>query len=266
MRALALAICLCAPGVLWAQAVTAILEPAEIVEIRPTVTGRLLALDAREGAEVARGAALAQIDSRGQAQRVALARAVSEADGRVQRAEAQVMQAQALVTRMEQAKARNAAQDWEVEQAAQSLALALADRQIAEEGQEQARAQLALEQAILEDYTLRAPFDGVVLEVAVNTGASVDPQVVILTFAQLSQLEATAFVPLDWLTGIAAGDTMAAQVEGARVQDATVMVSAIDPRIDPASRTVRLRLMLDNAGGTYRPGATLILQPPLPSQ
>ena len=57
-----------------------------------------------------------------------------------------------------------------------------------------------------------------------------------------------------------------AQVEGARVQDATVMVSAIDPRIDPASRTVRLRLMLDNAGGTYRPGATLILQPPLPSQ
>lgn len=252
----------CAPIAALAQGVTAILEPVQSVDIRTSLVGILAGVDVTEGAEVAQGTSLAQLESRTQNQRVALAQVVADADGRELRAQFQVEQAQALFERVQAARTRGAAQSWEVEQAEQAVDLAKADRQIAQEGQRQARAQLALEQAMLGDYTLRAPFSGVVLEVQAEAGTYVDAQSIVLTLAQLDALEATAFVPLEWLERMAVGQNLEADVEGATTQTAAVQVTTIDPRIDPASRTVRIRVALDNADRAYRPGATLILRAP----
>lgn len=251
-----------APLVAQSQGVTAILEPAESVDIRTNITGQLLSVDVDEGTPVTQGATLAQIESRTQQKRVDLAQAVAEADGRLQRAAAQIAQARALLERLQTAKARGAAQSWEVEQAEQSVALAEADLQIARDGQLQAKAQMALEQAILDEYTLRAPFAGVVLDVLETPGAQVNAQSVILSLAQLEALEATAFIPLEWLERIAVGQSLAAEIDGAGLQSAAVEITTIDPRIDPASRTVRIRVALDNADGAFQPGATLIIQAP----
>lgn len=251
-----------APLAALAQGVTAILEPSQSVEIRTNITGQLLSVDVMEGAQVAQGAALAQIESRTQRKRVELAQAVADADGRLQRAAAQIAQAQSLLTRLQTAQERGAAQIWEVEQAEQTVALAQADLQIARDGQLQAQAQMALEQAILDEYTLRAPFAGVVLDVLETPGAQVNAQSVLLALAQLDALEATAFIPLEWLDRIAVGQSLGAEVDGAALQSAAVEITTIDPRIDPASRTVRIRVALDNADGAFQPGATLILQAP----
>ena len=245
-----------------AQGVTAILEPVQSVDIRTSLVGILERVDVAEGATVAQGAPLAQLQSRTQSQRVALAQVVADADGRELRAKTQMEQAQALFERVQAARARGAAQSWEVEQAQKAVDLAKADLQIAQEGQIQARAQLALEQAMLADYTLRAPFPGVVLEVQAEAGTYVDAQAVVLKLAQLDALEATAFVPLEWLDRMTVGQSLEAEVEGAAIQTAAVQVTTIDPRIDPASRTVRIRVALDNADRAFRPGATLILRAP----
>ncbi|MEM8653665.1 MAG: efflux RND transporter periplasmic adaptor subunit [Pseudomonadota bacterium] len=254
-------ICL-GPAAALAQSLTAILEPADLVEVRPTVAGILTEIAVTEGQTVDQGALLAQIDDRSQAERVALAQAVASADGRIQRADAQIAQAESLVARMEKARGRGAAQEWEVEQARQALALATADKQIALDGQVQALAQLKLEQAVLETYRLRAPFAGVVLEVNENLGANVDMQSVVVTIAQLDALEATAFIPLAWLNTVMPGDLLRASVEGEGAQSVNVVVTSIDPRIDPASQTVRIRVSLANDQGVHRPGSTLVLQAP----
>ncbi|MEL6466193.1 MAG: efflux RND transporter periplasmic adaptor subunit [Pseudomonadota bacterium] len=250
------------PAATLAQSLTAILEPADLVEVRSTVAGILTVIAVTEGQTVERGALLAQIDDRSQAERVALAQAVAGADGRIQRADAQIAQAESLVARMEKARGRGAAQEWEVEQAQQALALAVADKQIALDGQAQAQAQLKLEKAVLETYRLRAPFSGIVLEVKQNIGANVDMQTVVMTVAQLEALEATAFIPLTWLNIISQGDALRASFDDQTKRPVDVVVTSIDPRIDPASQTVRIRVSLDNAEGMHRPGATLVLQAP----
>ncbi|MEL6807208.1 MAG: efflux RND transporter periplasmic adaptor subunit [Pseudomonadota bacterium] len=245
-----------------AQDLTAILEPGALVDIRPGVSGILRDVAVSEGDSIQAGSLLAQIDDRSQAKRLALAQAVAKADGQIRRADAQIAQARSLLARMQNARSRGAAQAWEVAQAEQALALAEADKRIALDGQTRAQAQVDLEQAILDTYRLHAPFSGVILEIAETVGANVDPQSVVLSLAQLDELEATAFVPLSWVETLSPGDRIGATVEASTIEMADVVVASIDPRIDPASQTVRIRVTLENAQGRFRPGATLRLSAP----
>lgn len=244
-----------------AQQVSAVLEPAQQVEIRASVPGRIAALLVAEGDAPGAGIPLAAIDAEVQRARVDLARIAAGAEGAERRAELAVAQAQALVGRLRNARAKGAAKAWEVTQAENTLALAQADAQIAAESRAQLRAQLALEEATLRSFEMRAPFDGRVLQIFVEPGETVGPDTPILEFGRLSELKAVAFVPADWARRLTPGDSLSAQL-GDGGQTITGLVAAIDPRIDPASQSVRLRLSFDNAGGALSAGASIRLQAP----
>ena len=205
---------------LTAQEITAILEPAELIDIRPSVSGQVLSLETAEGDRVEAGDILARIDARDQEGRVRLAEALASAAGQLQRAEAQVVQAETLVERMRKARASGAAQQWELEQAEQVLALAEADLQIARDGQTQAQAQLAIETALLERYTLRAPFAGAVLEISTSVGSQLDTTSPVLSLADLMALESTAFVPLDWASSLSPKNRLSGLIDGSDVVSA----------------------------------------------
>lgn len=243
-----------------AQVVSAILEPVQVIELKPSVPGRLATLDVAEGDGLAKGAILAAMDARVQKARVALAEIAAAAEGPTDRAGIVVAQAEQLLARITKARERGAAQAWEVRQAEQALALARADARIASENAAQLEAQLALERATLSEFIMQAPFNGTVLQIIAEPGAIVDTDETILEFGNLSRLRATAFLPVDWAQGLTVGDKMPAHLAGQEKSRLELTVAAVDPRIDPASRSVRVRLEMDNADRQIFAGTTIQLQ------
>ncbi|MEL6644209.1 MAG: efflux RND transporter periplasmic adaptor subunit [Pseudomonadota bacterium] len=260
MRALLTALALLTAAPAGAQGVTAVLEPARIVELRSTVNGRVAEIGVRDGDVVAAGDRLAAIDARVQEARVALARVVAEAEGAMVRARQVLTQAETRRDRIVGARDRGAAQDWEVVAAEQAVAIAAADLDVVRDDLARREAELALEQATLAEFVLAAPFDATVLEVFVETGAIVDTATTFLEIGTLDRLTATAFLPVDWLPGLERGGDLSATTEFGG--DVTARIDAIDPRVDPASRTVRVVLMLENADGALLPGTTLEIGAP----
>ena len=244
-----------------AETLTAVLEPKTSASMTATRAGRISDIHVNEGDRVTARQPLVDMESAVQSARVSLAIVAAQANGVVKRADQQIAQAQKLLTRETTARTRGAAQPREVEQAEQALALAKADRRIAQEALERAGAQLVLEKAILEELTLRAPFDGLILEIVHSTGETVDSDIPILTLADLSVLKATGFVSSQGASGLATGTTLQARLDGAAAP-VDVTVSSIDPRIDSVSQTQRVTFELDNAALAYRPGATLVLDLP----
>jgi len=262
IRAILLSVGLFAALPVFAQSVTAVLEPSKTAEIRSTVAGRIADIAVEEGDRVGTGASLIQMDNAVQMARVTVAAQSSRADGQLQRAKAAVDEAAARADRIAQARTSGAAQSWEVDAAQQALRIAQAEQVMAQEAQGRAAGQLQLEEAILEEFLLRAPFDGTVLQVFKETGEIVDTQQVLIAFGHLRTLEATAFMPVSALDDLTEGQSIAAIIDtGSDRIDAEVTVHRIDPRIDPASRTVRVTLTLANADLAFPAGATLELTP-----
>lgn len=248
------------PLQLFAQDVTAVLEPAQSVELRSTVNGRVTEILSLEGTTVTGGEVVAKIDAAVQAARVSLAQVSADAKGAAKRAETLVDQAKFRRNRLASALAKGAAQAWEVEMAEQAVAVAEADLSVVRDEQDRRAAELALEKATLSEFEIRAPFDATVLNVAVDPGEIVDTATVLVEVGALTILQATAFVPIDWLTAVKVSEPIPATFEDGAKQDISVL--AIDPRIDPASRTVRLVVEVENTGGINRPGQIVTLHDP----
>lgn len=244
-----------------AQTVSAILEPFNQVEIRAAVNGRIEQIAVAESEFVTRGALLVGIDARVQRARVALSEIAAQATGPIDRAEIAVAQATALRDRIARARSKGAAQQWEVIQSEQALQLAEADLRIAIEGQARSASQLALDQAILSEFLMVAPFDGIILQIFAEEGEIVDTEKTILEIGNLDRLRATAFVPLDWLDTLTPGAEIRAGIQG-QSGDITGTIVSVDPRVDPASLSVRVLLAFDNASRSLLAGTAVLLDRP----
>ncbi|MEL6954090.1 MAG: efflux RND transporter periplasmic adaptor subunit [Pseudomonadota bacterium] len=250
MRAVLIALSLAIGGPLWAQ--SAVLEPALSAEMRSTVPGRIAELAVSEGAVVEAGTLLARIDGNVQSARVELARLAAEAQGGLARAETVLAQSADLAERLRDAAERGAAQSWEVNAASQAEDLARADLVIARELQARAAAELALEEARLAEFDIRAPFSGTVLEIFLAPGEIADTQTVIMEFGAFDRLRATAFVSPDRAAELSPGSEVEGRIDGIAAQ---ARVTAIDPRLDPVSQTVRIALEIENGDGRFAIGA-----------
>lgn len=240
---------------------TATLEPSQFVEVRPAVSGRLSELADAEGTAVAKGDVVAAIDASVQAARVRLAEVAAGATGAILRSERALATAETTRDRIVEARRTGVAQDWEVERSEQAVALAEAELQVARDELALNHGRLAMERAMLEEFRMRAPFDGTVLQVFRENGEIVDTQSVLLQIGNLATLKATAFVPVERLAALEPGATIEATLDtGGEPVDA--MVKSVDPRMDPVSRTVRVTLELPNPEGRYLVGSALQLALP----
>lgn len=107
-----------------------------------------------------------------------------------------------------------------------------------------------------------APFDGYVMELGARQGAAVAPEAMLFQLADLSQVWITAEVPEAQAAWIKPGD--AAQVELAALPGARfdARIDYLYPELATATRTLKVRIVVDNPGGKLRPGmfATAHLQ------
>lgn len=116
------------------------------------------------------------------------------------------------------------------------------------------QAELALVEARIEKTRVRAPFGGTIGLRDVSAGSYIAPQTRIATLQSVNPIKIDLSVPEKYSSRIQPGAAITFSVRGAEAEYAGE-VYAIEPRVDPDTRSLRLRARAANDDGRLRPGA-----------
>lgn len=196
---------------------TGTVEPVVWSKVSSVIAGRITAVLARDGAAVAKGEVLAQLDDR-------------EAKARLAELEARVNY-------------------WrEEQQRQQSLAArGFASRDASERAQmehAQAQAAIAAQRQRIQDLTLVAPMDGIVLRQDGEIGEVVDKQQVLFWIGQPSPLRITAEVDEEDIPLVRPGQATLIKADAFPERRLAGTVGEITPKGDPVNKTYRVRINL----------------------
>jgi RND family efflux transporter MFP subunit len=129
-------------------------------------------------------------------------------------------------------------------------------------------ARIELERALedLEKRALRAPFDGITGLANVEVGDRITTDEPIGSFDDRSRILVEFDLPEALLSRISAGLGVIATTPSVEGRSFDAEISAIDSRVDAATRTARVRASIDNSADLLRPGASFALTVKLPGQ
>ena len=209
--------------------------------IRAEVSGAVLQTYVEQGQRVSAGTPLVRIDD-------AVARDASiSARSQVTQATVGAEQAARELQRAKTLVAAGAIAERDVESAERANLAAQA--QLAD-----ARARLAMAQKNVANATVRAPFNGVVSERAVNPGDVVSPGAPLVTIIDPRSLQLEASVPTTALGEIRVGAPVTFSVNGFAGRTLEGRVTRINPMVDPQTRQVRLLASVPNESGSLVAG------------
>jgi RND family efflux transporter MFP subunit len=235
-----------------AEAVDCLVTPSAQVDLVFAVSGLVAEAEPDRGAVVHKGQLLARLDSTVEAValKFALARAgaeaaLSAAHARLDAATKSLERVQALADKHLAPQSDADAAKLERDQAANELR----DRQ-----EQQAAAVLEVDRnrAMLDQRSLYSPIDGVVVDRLVDPGEFVDRQPV-YRIARIDPLHVEVIAPDTAFGQVVLGQDIQVQLQSP-VQAVAAKVSAIDPFVDAASGTFRIRLDLPNPQGRITAG------------
>lgn len=109
-------------------------------------------------------------------------------------------------------------------------------------------------QASLDKAYVRAPFDGVLGLTTATVGTYVSPGLAITTLSKVRPVKIDFAVPGRFANAVRLGDAVQVTDE-ATARALTATVYAINPQIDPTSRTLTVRARFPNTKNELRPGA-----------
>jgi membrane fusion protein (multidrug efflux system) len=117
-----------------------------------------------------------------------------------------------------------------------------------------ARSDAAAQQALIDKKVIRAPFDGRLGIRAVDLGEYLAAGTVVVTLQSLDPIYVDFFLPQQTLDQIRIGQGVSAEVDTYPGRLFPGEISAIEPKVDTASRNVRVRATLNNADRKLLPG------------
>ena len=117
-----------------------------------------------------------------------------------------------------------------------------------------ARADVAEQQALIDKKVIRAPFDGRLGIRAVDLGQYLAAGTTVVTLQSLDPIYVDFFLPQQALDQIRIGQAVSANVDTYPGQRFAGEISAIEPKVDSASRNVRVRAALKNPEHKLLPG------------
>ncbi len=133
-----------------------------------------------------------------------------------------------------------------------------------------ARAKLESTQAKLQDYTIRAPFNGNLGVRKVSVGTLVSPGTIITTLDDLSRVKVDFSVPENYLPYLHEGLAIEASSQTYPGKTFNGTINFVDTRIDPTTRAISLRAYLPNSKKDHdivlRPGMLINVHIKQPSR
>ncbi len=124
---------------------------------------------------------------------------------------------------------------------------------------EAAEARLSAERARFSDSVIRAPFSGKLGLRRVSLGALVRPGDPITTLDDTSTIKLEFDIPETVLPGLAIGNTVAAVAGALPGRKFEGVVTTIDSRVDPTTRSVRVRAAIPNPDDLIKPGMFMVV-------
>lgn len=215
-----------------------VVEAVRQTRLSTQVAGAIVALQVKAGDRVKAGQELMRIDASAAQQGVAASASQVEA-----------AQAQLKVAASELARQKQLHQKQYISQAA--LERSQAQWEAAQAQVNALQAQTRVAQAQSGFFLLKAPYAGVVSEVAVTLGDMALPGRPLLTLHDPSALRVTAAVPQALLGGLSARlDQVRYEINGMAGSAARLQPAAVEllPTVDAASHTAQIRLALPPAG------------------
>ncbi|MDP3524589.1 MAG: efflux RND transporter periplasmic adaptor subunit [Hoeflea sp.] len=214
-------------------------QAARTVSVRTLVSGQIAEIPVRAGSKVERGDVLMRLDSAGE-------------ELAVERARLSVADARARADRLQSLVASRAASSVEADQAQNALDAA----------------QVALREAELElsRRTVTAPISGSLGILAVDTGDYVTSQTEIASIDDRSDILIEFFVPERFTSGMEIGKEVMASAVSRPGEIFEGEISAVDNRVDEASRTLRVRARIDNEDDSLRAGMSFEVSVTFPGE
>jgi membrane fusion protein (multidrug efflux system) len=117
-----------------------------------------------------------------------------------------------------------------------------------------ANAAVVQQQAVIDKKTLRAPFAGHLGVRLVDIGQYINAGTTVVTLQALDPIYADFFLPQQALTQLRIEQTVTIRVDTYPDQDFTGTVTAINPKVDQATRNVQVRATLKNPDRRLLPG------------
>lgn len=135
---------------------------------------------------------------------------------------------------------------------AQAISQAIVDND--EANLRNARAQVAVQKAILDKKTLRAPFDGKLGLRQVDLGQFLAAGTMIATLQAMDPIFVDFLLPQQAVAQITVGDRVRAKIDAFPGRIFEGKITAINPKIETGSRNVQVRATLPNADQKLMPG------------
>lgn len=202
----------------------------ESVTITSVVAERLVALGFDDGEQVSKGQVLARLDSR-----------IDEAS--LERAQVTLAERQSTLKRTANLASKNLASTENLD------AARLAVRQ--------AEAEVVGLEARVDRHVIRAPFDGVVGLRIVSIGALISPGDIITTLDDTSTIKLDFPLPAVHLPNLNEGQLVSAALDASGLESVRGKVATIGSRVDPVTRSVMVRAIVQNDNAAIRPGMLL---------
>ena len=203
------------------------LRANQSIVVRSEIPGLVTKIEFTDTREVDKGQALFQLDdSMDRAQ-------LAQAEAALRLAESNYTRAQELLNR---GAGTIQARD-------QALSIREADR-----------AAVALARARLDKSAIRAPFSGVVGMTRIDRGAYVTAGQDLVTLDDIAALRLDFTVPERYARFVALGQKVQVEADSLPGRAFTGEVAVIDTRIDPLTRALGVRAMIDNRDRALRPG------------
>jgi membrane fusion protein, multidrug efflux system len=117
-----------------------------------------------------------------------------------------------------------------------------------------AKAQVAEQQAVIAKKTLRAPFTGNLGVRAVDIGQYISAGTTVVTLQALDPIYADFFLPQQAFNQIRLEQAVTIKIDTYPNQDFAGTITAINPKVDPATRNVQVRATLNNPDRRLLPG------------
>lgn len=202
------------------------LEANEQLELRSEISGIVEKINFKEGSKVSKGQILFQVnDLELRAQLAKVQTAQKLASENVRRAK--------LLLKKE--------------------AISQEEYDISEADYQFARAESQLVAAQLAKATVRAPFSGTIGLRYISQGSYVTPSTPIASLVNTDQLKITFSIPEKYSSQVKLEDKITFTTSNSKVEK-TATIYAIEPEVDIATRTLKMRAIADNRDGKLIPG------------
>ncbi|MFD2519740.1 efflux RND transporter periplasmic adaptor subunit [Emticicia soli] len=200
--------------------------PNEEVQLMPETAGRIVALNIKEGSRVAAGQVIAKIKD-------------TDLQAQLKKINYQIELAKQTDARQKKLLEINAISREEYEITSNTLNTLDADKEFLE---------VSIDRTVI-----KAPFSGKISFKNVSQGAYVTPASVLATLVQTNPVKIDFTIPEKYSTQIRLGSNVKFEVEG-QATSYSASIVAIDPKIDPNLRTLKVRALAQNPNDRLIPG------------